>query len=88
MGDRMYDLLNAANTAPWYLVNPITVRSQLLGQQQTQQIEVQIVEMDLGSKAWINKCVMPKIKSFEGMWPKKQGQKAYSLKTKVWKIGR
>ena len=65
----MHDSLDVASTAFWCLVNAIAVRSQPLGQRWTQQIGVQIVRTDLRSEAWVNKCVTPRIRSSEGMWP-------------------
>ena len=32
---------------------------------------VQIVRTDLGSEAWVNECVTPRIRSSEGMRPEK-----------------
>ena len=32
---------------------------------------VQIDKTDLGSEAWVNKCILLKIQSFEGIWPEK-----------------
>ena len=51
MGGRMHNSLDAVSTAPWYLINPIAVRSQLLCQQWIQQIGVQIIRTDLGFEA-------------------------------------
>ena len=65
----MHDSLDAASTAPWCLVNPIAVRSRPLGQRWTQRMGVQIVRTDLGSEAWVNECVTPRIRSSEGMRP-------------------
>ena len=36
---------------------------------------VQIIKTNLGSEIWVNKYVPPKIQSFEGIQPEKQGQK-------------
>ena len=42
---------------------------------------------DLESKkVWVNKYILSKIQNSESIWPKKWGQKAWSLKAKVWRV--
>ena len=46
-------------------------------------------KIDLKSeKVWVNRYVLPKIKSSKNIWSKNKVVKECNLKTKIWKIGR